>query len=92
MKLGTKHQPYKTAVSATRWAKCKRKGEGRSILILKHECHEVSKLADFGSYIHVSGCSRASLQVEGSYDVQKNMKLEFSIPEFELCFLNLLAH
>ena len=91
MKLGTKHQPNKTAVSATRWAKCQRKREGRSILISNHECHEVSKLADFGSYVHVSGCSRASLQVEGGHDVQKNMKLEFSIPGFELCFLNLLS-
>ena len=61
-------------------------------MISKHECHEVSKLADFGSYVHVSGCSRASLQVEGGCDVQNNMKLEFSIPGFELCFLNLFSH
>ena len=61
-------------------------------MISKHECHEVSKIADFGSYVYVSGCSRASLQAEGSYDVQKNMKLECTMPGFELCFLNLLSH
>lgn len=59
--------------------------------ISKRECHEVSKSGDFGNYVPISGCDRASLQAADSCDILEKHEAGIKYTWVQIMFLPYLV-